>query len=126
MFRNAGKALSEFTEEVAERRGFRRGPRESQQEADGYVFAAAEYEIRQARRAAKLSSAPEQRRWLRQAAHDLDRARNVYEPIAGFSDVNAGLDTLYRDRESDQEQLNDALAEADRKAALTESANRKP
>ena len=34
---------------------------------------AAEYEIRQARRAAELSSAPEERRWLSQAVHDLDR-----------------------------------------------------
>jgi len=44
-FRNAGKVASELNE--AERRGFRPGPREFEQQADAYVFRA-EYEIRQA------------------------------------------------------------------------------
>jgi serine/threonine protein kinase len=112
VFHNAGKTVAEFTE--AERRDFRRGPRESELQADVYV-ARAEYEIRQARRAVRFSP-PEENRWLRQASNDLDRARNLYEPIAGFSNVDAGLDKLYRDRESVQE-LNDALAEVQRKAA---------
>jgi uncharacterized low-complexity protein len=117
VFRNAGKALSEFTE--AERRGFRSGPRESEQQGDALVFRA-DYEIRQAQRAAARSSA-EERRWLRQASNDLERARTLYEPIAGFSNVNTGLDKLYRNGQLIT-QLNDAVAEADRKAVLQRAA----
>jgi eukaryotic-like serine/threonine-protein kinase len=112
-FRNAGKVASELTE--AERRGFRPGPREFEQQADAYVFRA-EYEIRQAQRAA-AGSATEEHRWLRQASNDLERATTLYEPIAGFSNVNAGLDALYRDRES-IDQFTQALVEKERKAAL--------
>lgn len=93
-FRNAGKAKSEMIE--AERRGFRTGPRESKQEADGYVFRA-EWELRQAQRGATTA---EVERYLRQASNDLDRARELYEPIAGFSTVNDALDHLYQDRDS--------------------------
>lgn len=121
VFRNAGKTAAELIE--AERRGFRRGPRESEQQADAYV-ARAEYEIRQAQRAVNLS-ASEESRWLRQAANDLDRARNLYEPIAGFSNVEAGLDRLYRNRESVQ-QLTDALADAQRRTAQLKARPRRP
>jgi pentapeptide MXKDX repeat protein len=113
VFHNAGKALSEFAE--AERRGFRSGPRESEQQGDAFLFRA-DYEIRQARRAAGKSN-DEQRRWLQQASNDLDRARSVYEPIAGFSKVNTGLDELYR-RGQLIHQLNDAIVEAEQRAAL--------
>jgi hypothetical protein len=113
VFHNAGKALSEFAE--AERRGYRSGPRESEQQGDAFVFRA-DYEIRQARRAAGQSNA-EQRRWLQQASNDLDRARSVYEPIAGFSKVDIGLDELYR-RSQLIHQLNNAIAEAEQRVAF--------
>jgi hypothetical protein len=112
VFRNAGKAMGEFAE--AEHRGFHRGPREFEQQADAYVYRA-EYELRQAQRASGPSSS-EENRWLRQTLTDLDRARNLYEPIAGFSSVNAGLDRLYRDRAS-AEQLRVSLEAAARRAA---------
>ncbi len=96
-FANAGKAKSEMIE--AQRRGFLAGPRESKQEADGYVFRA-EYELRQAQRGTTTS---EVERYLRQASNDLDRARALYEPIAGFSNVNDALDHLYQDRGSADE-----------------------
>jgi hypothetical protein len=106
-FRNAGLALGQFSE--AERRGFRPGPRELEQEADGYLYRA-EYELRQAVRAASGSTAEEDR-WLHQTWDDLERARNLYEPLAGFSKVSAGLDQLYADR-SQQQQLRASLNEA--------------
>jgi hypothetical protein len=121
VFRNAGKAMGEFAE--AERRGFHGGPREVEEQADAYVFRA-EYELRQAQRAKGLSSA-EENRWLRQTFNDLDRARSLYEPIAGFSNVNAGLDQLYRDRES-AEQLRAGLAEAERRAAGQKAKSHRP
>jgi hypothetical protein len=111
VYRNAGKALGEFSE--AERRGFQSGPREFEQQADAYVFRA-EYELRQAQRAASASEAT---RWLRQAFNDLDRARDLYEPIAGFSNVDAGLNQLYRDRQT-ADQLRASLAKPPRRAAV--------
>jgi hypothetical protein len=92
VYRNAGKAMGEFAE--AEHRGFQSGPRELEQQADAYVFRA-EYELRQAQRA---SDGSEIGRWLRQTFNDLDRARDLYEPIAGFANVDSGLDRQYRDR----------------------------
>jgi hypothetical protein len=92
VYRNAGKAMGEFAE--AEHRGFQSGPREFEQQADAYVFRA-EYELRQAQRA---SDGDEIARWLRQTFNDLDRARDLYEPIAGFANVDSGLDRQYRDR----------------------------
>ncbi len=91
---NAGKTKSELTE--AERRGFRAGPRELKQEADAYVFRA-EAELGKARQG---EAGRDQRRWLRQAFNDLDRACEIYEPIAGFSNVNDALDQLYKERGS--------------------------
>jgi len=111
VFRNAGLALGQFTE--VERRGFRLGPRELEQEADGYLYRA-EFELRQAGRAASISN-EEEDRWLHQSWDDLERARNLYEPLAGFSKVSAGLDQLYADR-GQQQQLRAALVEAQAEA----------
>ena len=120
VLRNAGKAMGEFAE--AERRGFHPGPREFEQQADAHVYRA-EYELRQSRREGGGRS--DQNRWLRQTLADLDRARDLYEPIAGFSNVNAGLDRLYRDRDS-AEQLRDTLAAAARKAAEPKARYQRP
>ena len=109
-YRNAGKALAEFTE--AERLGFRLGPREMEQQGDGYLYRA-EWELRQAQRGVRSKN--EAARWLRQSWDDLERARKLYEPMAGFSNVSVNLDQLDRDRNS-EEQLRAALAQPERKA----------
>ena len=97
--RNAGQALGHFSE--AERLGFRLGPREFEQQADAFLYRG-EYELRQAQQAAAFSTAEEER-WSKQAANDFDRARNLYEPIAGFSNVSASLDQLYQDRAAERQ-----------------------
>jgi len=106
--RNVGQVLGHFSE--AERRGFRLGPREFEQQADAFLFRG-EYELRQAQRAPAFSAAEEER-WLKQAANDFDRARNLYEPIAGFSNVSASLDQLYQDGAAER-QLRLKLAQRD-------------
>lgn len=103
-FRNAGKALAEFSE--AERFGYRLGPRENEQQADGYLFRA-EWELRQARRAVGRSKS-EEARWLRQSWDDLERARKLYAPLAGYSKVTFSLDRLEQYR-TDEQQLRAAL-----------------
>ena len=62
VFRNAGLALGQFTE--AERRGFRLGPRELEQEADGYLYRAESELGRPA--APHPASHDEEDRWLHQ------------------------------------------------------------
>ena len=82
--KNAGKAVAELQE--AQRLGFALGSREMEQEADAYRFRALD-ELDQARKARD----PERRRDLDLARRDFDRARQLYEPIAGFSQVNVAL-----------------------------------
>jgi len=93
-FRNVGRALAALSD--AERLGFKPGPREVEEEADGYLLRA-EQELQQAQRA-KVSHNLEATRYLTLAQGDLERARNLYEPIAGFSNVSANLSRLYHDR----------------------------
>jgi hypothetical protein len=121
-YRNAGKALGEFAE--AERRGFHFGPREHEQQADGYLFRA-EWALRQAQRAADAASNAEENRWLRQASRDLERAQGLFEPIAGFSNVSADLEQLYRDRGS-EDRLRTALESAEAKIQLKAEVKAKP
>jgi Ser/Thr protein kinase RdoA (MazF antagonist) len=92
--RNVGRALAELHE--AERLGFHAGPREFEQEADGYLFRA-EQELAQAQKTER-SSHSQAAQYARLAEADLERARALYEPIAGFSNVSLNLDQLYRDR----------------------------
>ncbi len=96
-FRNVGRAVAEFSD--AERLGYRLGPREFEQQADGYLLRA-EQELQKAQKAKQPR--PEGARYLSLAQSDLERARNLYEPIAGFSRVSTSLDRLYRDRASQQ------------------------
>jgi serine/threonine protein kinase len=86
--RNVGRALAEF--HAAERLGYRLGPREMEQQADGYL-SRAEQELRRFR-AAKTGAA--QKRYLGLFQRDIERARNLYEPIAGYSDVDQDLDRI--------------------------------
>jgi hypothetical protein len=73
----------------AQRLGFEPGPREAEEEADGYRFRATT-ELEQARRDGPKNSAAEKRH-LRLAERDFDRARQLYEPIEGFSNVSLAL-----------------------------------
>jgi serine/threonine protein kinase len=95
--KNAGKAVAEL--EAADRLGFALGSREKEEEADAYRFRALE-ELEQARKAHD----PEKRTELSLAQRDLDRARQLYEPIAGFSQVSLALRQV-NDSEREREQL---------------------
>jgi hypothetical protein len=77
---NVGRALAELHQ--AERLGFIPGPREAEEQADGYLLRA-ESELRS--------------HTLRLASGDLDRARALYEPIIGFSHVDDDLKRLDQD-----------------------------
>jgi hypothetical protein len=70
--RNIGRAVAELSD--AERLGFKPGPREFEQQADGYLVRA-ESELRQAQKAtlARADAA----KYLALARGDLDRARNL-------------------------------------------------
>jgi serine/threonine protein kinase len=85
--KNIGKAMAELHE--AQRLGFEPGPREAEEEADGYRFRATA-ELAEARRYGPNNSAAE-KRYLRSAERDFDRARQLYEPIEGFSNVSVAL-----------------------------------
>ena len=104
-FHNVGQALGEFR--AAERAGFRLGPRESEEQGDGYLFRA-EQELLEWKKAAAKRSTPEQSRYLTLARRDLERARDLYEPMTGFSNVSGSLQRLYRD-EGEQQALEAAL-----------------
>ena len=85
--KNIGKAMAELHE--AQRLGFEPGPREAEEEADGYRFRATA-ELEQARHDGPKNPAAEKRH-LRLAERDFDRARQLYEPIEGFSNVSLAL-----------------------------------
>jgi hypothetical protein len=102
--KNVGRAMAELHE--AERLGFRLGPREIEQKADGYRFRAAA-ELSEARKHRGTSRASEQR-YLRMAQRDFERARELYEPLAGYSNVTVALRQVDDDDRA-REQLNEAL-----------------
>ncbi|MBZ5611698.1 MAG: protein kinase [Acidobacteriia bacterium] len=102
---NIGKAMAELHE--AERLGSRPGPREMEQEADGYRFRAAA-ELSEARKYRDTSRASEER-YLRMAQRDYERARQLYEPLVGFSNVTVALRQVDDDDRARQ-QLNEALS----------------
>jgi hypothetical protein len=93
-FHNVGQAAAELHQ--AERLGYKLGPREAEQQADGYLFRA-ESALSRARLIPSSASA-ERQRWLQLASDDFERAVKLYEPIAGFSKVDANLRQLQQDR----------------------------
>ena len=115
-FRNIGRALAEFSN--AERFGFKAGPREFEQQADGYLLRA-EQELQQAQAAG--ASRADSAKSLSLAQNDLERARNLYEPFDGFSNITASLSRLYRDRAKLQ-----ALQEKFKPAAAPKRYSRRP
>jgi hypothetical protein len=90
----------------AQHLGHQPGPREMEQEADGYRFRAG-VELSEARKYRLHSHAMEER-YLRLAQRDLDRARQLYEPILGFSNVSVALRQVDDDDRARQ-QLADTL-----------------
>lgn len=84
--KNIGKARAEL--HAAEQLGLASGPRESEEEADFYRLRGVS-ELNQARR--EEISKTEEERDLLLAQRDFDRARQLYEPIEGFSNVSAAL-----------------------------------
>ncbi len=92
-YSNVGRALAEL--HSAERLGFRFGPREIEEQGDGYLFRC-EIELKQAEKAAAKQGSEEEK-FVRLARDDMDRARNLYEPISGYSNVSVSLNRLDRD-----------------------------
>ncbi len=92
---NMGRALAEFHQ--AEQLGDKLGPRETEQEADGYLFRA-ESELARAKRM-PASDKRDRPKWLQMARDDMQRAADLYEPIIGFSNVSTNLEQLHQDRD---------------------------
>jgi serine/threonine protein kinase len=112
--KNIGRAMAELHQ--AQRLGFEPGPREMEEEADGYRFRATA-ELNQARKSGADNRAATNReneaRYLRLAERDFDRARQLYEPIEGFSNVSVALRQVDDDDRARQG-LVDALAKKPR------------
>jgi serine/threonine protein kinase len=89
-YHNIGEASAEFHE--AEQLGFHLGPREQEEEADGYVWRAG-YELNRARQI-QATNKSESFKWAAKAKSDIERARVLYEPISGFSAVDSDLQSL--------------------------------
>lgn len=94
-FHNIGRALAEFQQ--AAQLGYKLGPREMEQEADGYLFRA-EAELARAKRTPPHAK-QDRAKWLQLARDDIERANDLYEPIVGFSNVNTNLEQLHQDRD---------------------------
>ena len=111
---NIGMAMVQFHE--AEELNFHLGPREIEQEADGYLYRA-EQELK----TWEAESKPKPHDLLL-AQRDFDRARGLYEPIGGFSKVSQRLDQL--DRDEDRQQAVEAAREKAQRAAAAASHKR--
>ncbi len=88
---NIGQALGEFHQ--AEQFGYKRGPKEIEEEADGYLFRA-QWELSRAKRT-PADARPDKAKWLQMARDDIERARTLYEPIIGYSNVSTNLEQVY-------------------------------
>src|SRR5580658_6760815 len=115
--KNIGKAMAEL--HAAQRLGFELGPREAEEEADGYRFRATA-ELDQARQYGPKNRAAEER-YLRLAERDFDRARQLYEPIEGFSNVSVALRQV-----DDDDRARQGLAEALNKKPQPVKRSRRP
>ena len=107
-FHNIGEAMAETQQ--AQRLGFQGGPRESAQQADGYLYRA-EWELGRARQSVKTNK-DEAGKWLQMSQADTESARKLYEPLVGFSNVSTNLEQVYKDR-SQQAELEDAVLRED-------------
>jgi serine/threonine protein kinase len=84
---NIGEALAEFHQ--AEQLGYHLGPREAVEQADAYFYRAVA-ELAHAKEKSAMAT-QERARWLKAARADIERARALYEPISGFSNVDSDL-----------------------------------
>jgi serine/threonine protein kinase len=91
---NVGNASAEF--HAAERLGYKLGPRESEQQADGYLYRA-EQEFHSWQLA---KATADQHHYETLMQRDFERARLLYEPIAGFFNVSRSLERLEADQSS--------------------------
>ncbi len=89
-FHNIGAALAELHQ--AQLLGYRLGPREAVEQADGYLYRA-ESELARVKRLTKTDKR-DRARWLQAARIDIERARSFYQPISGFSNVDADLEQV--------------------------------
>ena|SRR5260370_47966 len=113
MFHNVGLAMAEF--QASERLDFRLGPREFEQQADAYLYRA-EQEFQQWRNASRATRSVQAHYWTL-AQRDFERARQLYEPITGFSNVSRNLDQIERD-EGQQRDIQAARDRAAQQARL--------
>lgn len=108
---NVGIALAEFR--AAERLGFKLGPREMEQQADGYLHRA-EQELREWQSA---KTERDEKRYLAEAQRDFDRARSLYEPIIGYSNVSDHLQQVDHDESTEEQAVADRQKAKQRAAA---------
>jgi serine/threonine protein kinase len=117
-FHNLGAAAAEF--HAAETTGYKLGPRELELQGDGYL-----YRAEQALNRWRQARSPEQqKRWESQMRRDFDRARQVYEPIEGYSNVDRSLDRLDKD-EAWAEQIRSTRERAKLQASRRRSLSRR-
>jgi serine/threonine protein kinase len=90
-YHNVAQAVAEL--QKAEQLGYKLGNRENQEEGDGYLYRA-EWALAHAK---QTSVKVERGKWLQASRADMDRARGLYEPIVGFSNVSKNLDQLQQD-----------------------------
>lgn len=92
-YRNLVPALAELHE--AEQLGYRLGPQDIKEEADGYLIRA-RWELF---RAGHTSPWRSRQMWLARANSDIQRADELYRPIAPFANVSISLARLAQYRE---------------------------
>jgi len=85
---NAGQVTAEL--HAAERWGYKLGPRESAMQAAAFQYRA----LQQTKAGQQTKAKSEQKRLATLALKDYARARDIYEPIEGFSGVASGLAEL--------------------------------
>lgn len=103
---NVGVGLAELHQ--AQQTGYRLGPREIEEEADAYLYRA-DHNLQRAAQSSG-ASADQTANWLRIAHGDLERARNLYEPIAGFDGVDNALQKVGADLDQEAVLQNAQLA----------------
>ena len=113
-FRNIGEAMPEFQQAI--NLGYQLGPREATQEADGYLYRS-EWELGQARKTAG-SDKDQADKWLDMSKADADRARSLYEPLVGYSNVSSNLQQIYQDRAEQNRIASGDLSAAAKKTGL--------
>jgi serine/threonine protein kinase len=117
-FHNLGAAAAEF--HAAESAGYKLGPREFEMQADGYLYRA-EHALNRWR---QTRTSEQQKRWENQMRRDFERAREIYEPIEGYSNVDRSLDRLDKD-EAWAEQIRSTRERAKLQASRRRSQSRR-